>query len=164
MILVMPWGHAVPFDGPQDRNSELFERHLLNEILPDIERRYRTSPGRQHRAIVGLSMGGGQALRIGLGHLDRFSAIAAFSTAVPSDFSTRFQSLLTDPAETNRKLKLLWIGCGRQDPAFQRNQQLAELLSTHQVRVTFRETDGLHNFSLWRRHLVEVVPLLFSGE
>lgn len=164
MILVMPWGHAVPFDGPQDRNSELFEQHLLNEVLPEVDHRYRTFPGRNHRAIVGLSMGGGQALQIGLGHLDNFSAIAAFSTAVPADFSSRFQSILSDPAGTNQKLRLLWVGCGRQDAAFPRNQQLVELLSAHQIRVSFRESDGLHNFSLWRRHLVEVAPLLFSGE
>lgn len=164
MILVMPWGHAVPYDGPQDRNTELFERHLLGEVLPDVERRYRLKPGREHRAIVGLSMGGGQALQIGLGHLDEFSVVSAFSTAVPADFEERFQSLLSSPAETNRKLRLLWIGCGRQDAAFPHNQKLAELLSAHQIRATFQGPEGLHNFAFWRRQWTEVAPLLFPKD
>lgn len=162
MIVVMPWGHAVHFDGPQTNNTALFEQYFLGEIIPQVEHQYRAASGRENRALVGLSMGGGQALQIGLGHLDRFSAVAAFSTAVPSEFEQRFQSVLRNPARTNAKLKLLWIGCGRQDAAFDRNLQLSELLTRHEIRHTFFPTDGLHNFALWRRHLLEVAPLLFQ--
>ena len=106
-------------------------------------------------------MGGGQALQIGLSHLEIFSAVGAFSSAVPAQFESRFKTLLEDPKSTNRKLKLLWIGCGRQDTAFERNQKLSELLATHQVRHNFHATEGLHNFAVWRRYLVEVAPMLF---
>ena len=162
MILVMPWGHAVPYDGPQTNNTALFERYLIEEVIPQVEMKYRVASGRENRAIVGLSMGGGHSLQIGLGHLDLFSAVAAFSFAVPGNFGTRFKSLLDDPEATNTKLKLLWLGCGRQDPAFERNQKLAELLSSHRVRNTFEATEGRHNYTIWRRFLSEVAPLLFQ--
>ncbi len=163
MLVVMPWGHAVPFDGPQTNNTELFERYLLDEIIPQVERKYRVATERHHRAIVGLSMGGGQALQIGFEHLELFSSIGAFSSAVPSDFSGRFQALLKKPDTTNHQLDLLWIGCGRQDSAFERNRSLSELLTQSNIHHTFYPTEGLHNFALWRRHLAEVVPLLFRG-
>jgi enterochelin esterase family protein len=165
MIIVMPWGHALPYAGPQSNNTAMVERYLMEEIMPAVAAKYRVARGREKRAIVGLSMGGGQALHIGLSHLDRFSAVAAFSSAVPPRFEARFKPLLDDPQGTNRKLRLLWIGCGRQDSlAFERNQRLSELLTAHKIRNTFHATEGLHNFALWRRYLVEVAPLLFHEE
>ena len=161
MIIVMPFGHAVPYVAPQSNNTAMVERYLIEELMPQVEKRYRIARGRENCAIVGLSMGGGHALHIALSHLDRFSAVAAFSSAVPRDFDTRFKSLLDDPDATNKKLKLLWIGCGRQDSAFERNQKLSELLTNYKVRNTFHATEGLHNFAIWRKYLVEVAPLLF---
>jgi enterochelin esterase family protein len=164
MIIVMPWGHAVPYGGAQSNNTATFERYLLEEVMSQVEGKYRVASGRENRAIVGLSMGGGHALQIGLSHLERFSAVAAFSSAVPGNFENRFQALLDDPEGTNKKLKLLWIGCGRQDSAFERNQKLSELLTVHKVRNTFYPTEGLHNFATWRRYLVEVAPRLFRRD
>jgi enterochelin esterase family protein len=164
MIIVMPWGHAVPFDGPQSNNTATFERYVIEEVIPQVEKKYRVARGRENRAIVGLSMGGGHALQIGLSHLDLFSTVGAFSSAVPGNFENRFKSLLDDPKGTNAKLKLLWIGCGRQDSAFERNQKLSELLTSHQIKNTFYPTEGLHNFAVWRRYLVEVSPLLFRKD
>jgi enterochelin esterase-like enzyme len=164
MIIVMPWGHAVPYAGSQSNNTATFERYLLEEVIPQVEKKYRVARGRENRAIVGLSMGGGHALQIGLGHLELFSAVAAFSSAVPGNFESRFKPLLDDPDGTNKKLKQLWIGCGRQDSAFDRNQKFSELLTAHKVRNTFYPTEGLHNFAIWRRYLVEVVPLLFRKD
>jgi enterochelin esterase family protein len=163
MIVVMPWGHAVPFDGPQAENDTRFERYLLAEVLPQVEHKYRVKDGRAQRAIVGLSMGGGQALKIGLGHLDRFGAVAAFSSAIPSDAEVRFHSLFEAPESVNRKLALLWIGCGRQDAGFERNQGFADLLTRHGLRNTFYPMEGRHNFTVWRRCFAEVAPQLFGG-
>jgi hypothetical protein len=81
------------------------------------------------------------ALQIGLSHLDLFSAVAAFRSAVPGNFESRFKPLLDDPDATNKKLKQLWIGCGRQDPAFERNGKLSELLTAYEVRNTFHATE-----------------------
>jgi enterochelin esterase family protein len=164
MIIVMPWGHAVPYGGSQSTNAATFERYVIEEVIPQVEKVYRVARGPENRAVVGLSMGGGHALQIGLGHLDLFSAVGAFSSAVPGDFESRFKVLLGDPDGTNKKLKLLWIGCGRQDPAFERNQKLSQLLTTHQVRNSFHATEGLHNFAVWRRYLTQVAPLLFRDD
>jgi enterochelin esterase-like enzyme len=111
MIVVMPFGHATPF-GEQGNNTALFEKYLLEDLIPAVEKNYRVAPGRENRALVGLSMGGGQAINIALAHLDQFSALGAYSAAVPRDFETRFKTLLGDAAGTNAKLKLFWIGCG----------------------------------------------------
>jgi enterochelin esterase family protein len=164
MIIVMPWGHAVPYSGSQSNNTSTFERYLIGEVIPQVENKYRVARGPENRAIVGLSMGGGHALQIGLSHLELFSAVGTFSSAVPGNFESRFKALLDDPEGTNRKLKLFWIGCGRQDPGFERNQRLSELLTACKVRNTFHASEGLHNFAVWRRYLVEVAPLLFRKD
>jgi enterochelin esterase-like enzyme len=164
MIVVMPFGHATPFGTPSPgavTNDSLFEEYLLKDVIPTVEAKYRVAAGRQNRAIAGLSMGGGQALRIGLGHLELFSAVASFSGAIPSDFETRFAGLLKDPAGTNGKLKVLWIGCGQQDSLFGRSKSLSELLAKNQIRHVFRATDGVHNYTVWRKYLAEYAPLLF---
>jgi enterochelin esterase-like enzyme len=160
MLVVMPFGHALPFGGPGD-NTKVFEQHLLEDVMPAVEKTYRTAAGRENRAIVGLSMGGGQALTIGLSHLDLFSHVGAFSPAVPGDFSTRFKALLDDPAGTNAKLKVLFLACGKQDGAFARSQQLDKTLTAHKIDHTFYPTEGRHNFAVWRQYLGQVAPVLF---
>jgi enterochelin esterase-like enzyme len=165
MIVVMPFGHATPFGVPVPQgavgNDALFEEYLLKDVVPTVEARYRVSPGRENRAIAGLSMGGGQSLRIGLGHVDLFSAVASFSGAIPADFETRFANLLKDSNGTNQKIKTLWIGCGQQDSLFSRSKNLSELLTKYQVRHIFHPTDGVHNYTVWRKYLAEFAPLLF---
>ena len=165
MIVVMPFGHATPFGVPAPQggiaNDALFENYLLQDVIPTVEARYRVSPGRENRAIAGLSMGGGQSLRIGLGHLDQFSAVASFSGAVPADFETRFAALLKDSKGANQRIKTLWIGCGQQDSLFGRSKGLSELLAKYQVRHVFYPIDGVHNFTAWKKFLAEYAPLLF---
>jgi enterochelin esterase family protein len=161
MLVVMPWGHAAPFGGPQGDNTRLFERFLLDDVIPTVDKTYRTAADRGGRAIVGLSMGGGQAIQIGLGHLDLFSHLGAFSAAVPGDFATRFKPLLDDPAGTSARLKLFFIACGRQDGLFARSRQLDETLTAHGIRHTFAPSEGLHNYAVWRLYLGQIAPLLF---
>jgi enterochelin esterase-like enzyme len=165
MIVVMPFGHATPFGVPTpaggQSNDAVFEDYLLKDVIPTVENKYRVATGRQNRAIAGLSMGGGQSLRIGLGHLDLFSSVASFSGAVPADFETRFAGLLKDPHATNAKLSALWIGCGQQDSLFPRSKNLSDLLTSHAIKHTFRAIDGVHNYTVWRKFLAEYSPLLF---
>jgi enterochelin esterase family protein len=163
MIIVMPWGHAVPFGAGRSDNTVVFERYLLDEVIPQVEKRYRVAKGREHRALFGLSMGGGQTLQIGFRHLDVFSALASFSGAVPNDFESRFRKELQNPAATNRKLKLLWMGCGKQDDLFNRTVQLDEILKAHQIKHTFVSMEGRHNYAVWRKCLAQTVPLLFRN-
>jgi enterochelin esterase family protein len=159
MIIVMPWGHATPFGAPG--NDALFENYVMQDVIPTVEAKYRVAPGRQNRAIAGLSMGGGQSIRIGLSHLDLFSAVASFSGAIPGDFETKYADLLKNPQSTNAKLKILWIGCGQQDSLFGRSKNLSDLLTKNDVKHVFRATDGVHNYTVWRKYLAEYMPLLF---
>ena len=163
MIIVMPFGHAVPFGvrGGPVNNTDLYEQYVLKDVMPLVESRYRVAPGRENRAIAGLSMGGGQALTIGFRHLDLFSAIGAFSSAVPADFEKEFSQVLANPTDTNAKLKVLWVGCGKQDRLLERSQKLSELWTASRVKHTLRVTEGAHVFKVWREYLSEFAPLLF---
>jgi enterochelin esterase family protein len=159
MIVVMPFGHAAPYGA--SNNGELFERYLLEDVMPAVESGYRIAPGRASRAIAGLSMGGGQSLSIGLGHLDLFSHVAAFSAAVPRNPETAFAGVLQDAKAANGRLKLLWFACGKGDSLFGRSEQLAALLESRGVRHTWVPTEGVHNFAAWQKYLHQLAPLLF---
>jgi len=164
-IVVMPFGYGVPPDSPegQGQNTARFARDLIEDVLPYIEARYRTIADRDHRAIVGLSMGGGQALGIGLNHLDLFSYVGGFSSGLGrgADFPTTYASLIANAQAANKKLRLLWIGCGKEDGAFAASKGFSEFLTAHHITHTFRETSGAHTWMVWRRYLNEISPLLF---
>jgi enterochelin esterase family protein len=167
MIIVMPSGYALPGSNmmPGTRgggdNDAALDRYLLEEVIPTVEKKYRAVTDREHRAVMGLSMGGGQALKTGLSHLELFAAVAGFSSAPIGNFETRFASLVSDAAGTNAKLKLLWIGCGRQDSAFRTAQNLDASLTKANLRHTFFEMDGVHNYIVWRRCFEETATKLF---
>lgn len=167
MIVVMPLGHTVPFGSPRElaaKNTPLMEEYLLKEILPWAEAKYRTAPGRQNRALAGLSMGGGQTFAIGFAHLDLFSALGMFSSAPDRNFFvSKFKTLLDDPKGTNAKLKVFWYANGDKDPVFERAKEASEMFKQHQIRHTFRVYEGgLHTWPVWRRCLSEFAPLLFQ--
>jgi enterochelin esterase family protein len=167
MIVVMPFGHAVPFGSPREiqaKNTETYEQYLLKDVVPHVEGRYRVASGRENRAIAGLSMGGGQALQIGFNHMDMFSSVGAFSAAVPQDFETRFASMLADSSATNAKMQNIWFACGREDSLFERSEKLSKLLTSKQIRHTWVPTEGNHTYTYWRQYLRDFAPLLFQGK
>ncbi len=164
MIVVMPYTHAVPFGSPREmqvKNTPLFEKYLLEDVMPFAESKYRIAKGSNNHALVGLSMGGGHSLHIGMSHLGMFHTVGVFSSGPSGDFETKFATVLNNPNEANRKLKLFWIGCGRQDPAFPRVTKLSETLNAHNIHHTFRTTEGAHTYTVWRTYLNELAPLLF---
>lgn len=164
-IVVMPFGYGVPpgTPGGQGQNTAKFSSDLIGDVIPFIQSRYRTHTDRERRAIAGLSMGGGQALSIGLNHLELFSYVGGFSSGLGrgDDFAKTYASLIAQPEAANRKLRLLWIGCGKEDSVFAGSKNLSSFLTQHQVKHTFRETAGAHTWMVWRRYLHEVAPLLF---
>jgi enterochelin esterase-like enzyme len=164
-LVVMPFGYGVdPSASAQGRNTELFGKDLLNDLIPYVDATYRTLTARDHRAIVGLSMGGGQALSIGLNHLDRFSHVGGFSSGLgrAEEFPATYAKAIAAPAETNQALRLLWVGCGTSDGAFAASKGFSEFLTAHRIAHTFRATDGAHTWMVWRRYLNEIAPLLFQ--
>ncbi len=164
-IVVMPFGYGAPpgAPGPRGQNTALFSRDLLEDVIPYIDSRYRALADRGDRAIMGLSMGGGQSLSIGLNHLELFSYVGGFSAGMSptSDFAKIYPGLVADPTATNDKLHLLWIGCGREDSLFAASKKLSDFLTENHIRHTFRDTEGAHSWMVWRRYLNEVSPLLF---
>jgi enterochelin esterase-like enzyme len=164
-IVVMPFGYGVPPNAlaRPGENTERFGRDLIEDVIPFVESRYRTIADRDHRAIVGLSMGGGQALSIGLNHLDLFSHVGGFSSAVGSvaDLSKTYAALIANGKASNQKIRLLWVGCGKEDGAFAASKAFSEFLTEHRIRHTFHESSGAHTWMVWRRYLNEVAPLLF---
>jgi enterochelin esterase family protein len=172
MIVVMPQGHALQGAnvGPLERIpgetgmfSDRFPKDLLEEVIPMVERNYRSLSGPQNRAIAGLSMGGGQALSIGLAHPDVFAWVLGYSAAVGGQFLPIDTMLDKTPAaDLNRKLKLLWVSCGRQDFLYQANRQFVDSLKQKSINVTYKETEGAHVWSVWRNNLNETAAMLFA--
>ena len=174
LVIVMPYGYAYPptsplAEGPDamKRQRDDFSRDLIEDLIPFVQANYRVHADRDHRAIAGLSLGGGQALGIGLSHTDVFSRVAGFSAALgavtsPQAGGLDFKSLVADANKVNERLKLLWVGCGTDDTLFNSNKEFAHLLESSGVKHTFRVSDGAHTWQVWRRYLNEVAPLLFQ--
>jgi enterochelin esterase family protein len=164
MLVVMPFGHAVPQGSPNDAsNNRLFEDVLLTHILPAVEARYRVAKGAANRGIAGLSIGGMQALAIGIRNPDRFKWVGVFSPIMERDFEERYTAELAKPAALNKGLSLLWVGCGTEDQLFRGTQTLHESLTAHGVKHTYRTGEGRHSWVVWRKHLIEVAPLAFRS-
>ena len=161
MIVVMPDGQAVP-NTPEarGRNTEVFRRDLLGDVLPFVEANYRVKPNRLSRAIAGLSMGGGQALAIGLNHPESFAWIGGMSSTINAPEQT-FAAALGNAKATNANYKLLWLAIGKDDFLLKTNQQFDKLLSARGIKHTFNVSEGNHRWPVWRRHLAGFAPLLF---
>ena len=174
IVVVMPYGYAYPptsplADGPDamKRQRDGFSRDLIEDLIPFVQANYRVHSDREHRAIAGLSLGGGQALGIGLSHTDLFSRVAGFSPALgavtsPQAGGLDFKPLVADSKKMNDRVKLLWVGCGTDDTLFNSNKEFARLLESSGVKHTFRVSEGAHTWQVWRRYLNEVAPLLFQ--
>jgi enterochelin esterase-like enzyme len=173
MLIVMPLGYGnkeviangwagLRNTGVWQDSITKFGEALVKEVIPQVEKAYRVNPDENARAIAGLSMGGTQSLTFGLNAPDRFTWIGAFSSGgLPPDFASQFAAVNEG---INSRLHLLWIGCGRQDGLIGVNQKLVEWLKSRNVKLTWVETPGSHSFTLWRRYLADLLPLLFQDK
>ena len=165
MIVVMENGYATKAGGTStagSRGNEAFGELVVRDLVPMIDAGYRTKTGREHRAIAGLSMGAGQALQVGLGNLDLFSGIGAFSGGGRNfDLKTSFGGALADAAAANQRIKLLWIGCGTEDGGHAGSKAFHETLAAAGIRHTWFDSPGSHEWQVWRKHLHEFAQQLF---
>ena len=173
LVVVMPYGYAYPPVSPlasgadaMKRQRSGFERDLIEDVIPLVQANYRVSGDREHRAIAGLSLGGGQALGAGLSHTDVFSRVAGFSPALGAVTSAEaggldFKKLVADSKKVNDQLKLLWVGCGTDDTLYKSVETFADMLKASNVKLTWRSTEGAHTWLVWRRYLAELAPQLF---
>jgi enterochelin esterase-like enzyme len=118
-------------------------------------------PGKKNRAVAGFSMGGMLTTQIGFTNLDLFGRMGIFS-APSANFSTRFPELAKDPKGLNAKLDLLWVGIGRDDSGTPSNRKFDEELKQLGIAHTYAETEGAHEYSVWRWCLTQFAPLLFK--
>lgn len=164
MIVVMPAGHTPPApDG--SAAPDAFARDLLGDVVPYVEQNFRTLPGREQRAIAGLSMGGQQTLNVGLTHLDQFSQLGVFSSGWfgqdgAANFAKANEALLADP-KLNDRIRLFWFATGKDDFVLPSTKAALALLDQHKIRYSYKETAGGHTWPNWRAYLNEFVPLLF---
>ncbi len=162
MVIVMPDGHvgAPAAAGARIGGArQMFEKDLLESLIPLVESNYRVETDPLHRAIVGLSMGGGQSLNVGLGHPDKFAWVGAFSAAAPGP--DVLNALKAAPEKANQQLRLLWIGIGKDDFLLARNRTFDAALKEAKINHEYQETAGGHRWGVWRLYLGEFLPKLF---
>lgn len=167
MIVVLPNGRAMKddratgniFDSVKVQAFATFEKDLLNDLIPYIEKTYPVSKSREHRAIAGLSMGGGQSLNFGLGNLDTFAWVGGFSSA-PNTKTP--EVLVPNPEKAKAQLKLLWISCGIDDGLISFSQRTHDYLKGHDVPHIYYVEPGGHDFEVWKNDLYMFSQLLFK--
>lgn len=168
MIVVLPNGRAMKddratgniFDKDKVEAFSVFEKDLIKDLIPFIEKNYSAMSNREDRAIAGLSMGGGQSFNFGLGNLDKFAWVGGFSSA-PN--TKEPQLLIPNPTEAKEKLKLLWISCGDQDNLINFSKRTHDYLTVNQVPHVYQVIPGgYHDFKVWKQNLYMFSQLLFK--
>ena len=168
MIVVLPNGRAMKDDRATgniysaDKVEAFanFENDLLNDLIPFIENKYPVIADREHRAIAGLSMGGGQSLNFGLGNLDVFAWVGGFSSA-PN--TKQPQELIPNPEVAKEKLKLLFISCGDKDGLINFSKRTHDYLTENNIaHYYYVIPEGQHDFKVWKDSLYNFAQLLFK--
>jgi enterochelin esterase family protein len=178
MIIVMPNGSLprppgmpapVPGTPPDPAVMaallERFTNELMKDVIPFVETQYRTVPGAATRAIAGLSMGGGQTLRVITAHPDQFGYAAIWSAGLnpllAPDFETKAAGFLGSADRVNSGFRLLSISVGDKDFTFDGSKNLAAVLDKHGIKHQLHISGGGHTWINWRRYLNDLAPLLF---
>lgn len=167
MVVVMPNGRAMKddratgdiFAPDKVKAFATFEQDLLNDLIPFIEEKYPVYTDSEHRALAGLSMGGGQSLKFGLGNLDAFDWVGGFSSA-PN--TSEPEQLLPDPQQAKGKLKVLWISCGNEDGLMRISKRTHQYMEDHEVPHILYVEPGGHDFEVWKNDLYMFSQLLFK--
>ena len=173
MIVVMESGDIEVGFRPRPGKDVNAERNLygasfatlmINDLIPMIDKTFRTYADRDHRAMAGLSWGGKQTFDITLANLDKFSYIGGFSGAIFGlDVKNAFDGVFTDAKSFNERVHYLFLGCGTEENMG--TKQLVKNLRDMNIRVDFYESQGTaHEWLTWRRCLNEFIPHLFRGK
>jgi len=165
MVVVMPNGRAAKDVtakdgfGKQGPAFAAFEKDLLDDLIPFVEKSYSVKTDRENRALAGLSMGGGQSLNFGLANLDTFAWVGGFSSA-PN--TKRPADLIKDHAEAAKKLRLLYVACGDKDGLFRISEGVHKMLDENKVPHVYRVIPGgAHDFRVWKSDLYTFAQLIF---
>ncbi len=167
MIIVMPYGNPGKLQDskPKDIKSvadgfDMFGKDLNDDLMPYIEKNYRTINDADHRAIGGFSRGGNQALMNGLLHLDKFSYLCSYSSFT----STQLPGVYDNAQETNGKIHLFWMGIGKDDFLYGTSRDYMEFLDKKGIKAIKEFTEGKfgHTWMNCKYFLSRTLPLLFN--
>ncbi|MHB1426991.1 MAG: alpha/beta hydrolase [Gemmataceae bacterium] len=149
----------MPAPGRGMARNSAFENDLLKDIIPFVESHYAVKADAEHRAIAGLSMGGGQALTIGLRHSDTFAHVGGFSSAIFGQPAS-----LIPEADARKKLRLLWLSCGDADTLMNASKSFHDTLDENKVPHIWHVDTGGHTWPVWKNDLYLLAPLLFRDK
>jgi enterochelin esterase family protein len=146
--------------------QERFTSELTVDVVPFVEKHFRVTSGAAARAIAGLSMGGGQTLRVIASHPDRFGYAAIWSAGLnpqaTADFETRSAAFLQNAEKVNKGFKLLAISVGDKDFALEGSKNLSAVLTKHGIKHQMHISGGGHTWINWRQYLNDLAPKLFK--
>jgi enterochelin esterase family protein len=180
MIIVMPYGNiaarvaeqkggAKPADplvrdgDDAVKRAKAFETDLLTNIIPYVEKNYRTLNNRENRAIGGFSRGGGQTLRAAFGNMDKFAWVCSYSSYLsPAEMDRNFSQIGAKADVTNKQLKLLWVGVGDEDFLYKGTLEFMDYLKAKNIQFKSRISGGGHTWMNAKAYLAETAQLLFQ--
>ena len=188
-IIVMPDGHNGWYTDSAIAVDNKYESYIINEIIPEIDRVFRTKTARESRAIAGLSMGGYGALKFGLKYPEKFVFAGSFSGALraaewqgkdfggwkvfadsidktfgDADSETRkmnniFKMLKAKSRDDLVKLPFIYVDCGTEDLLIKQNREFSKLLFDQKVPHEFRQLPGKHDWKFWDSQIQEFLEL-----
>jgi enterochelin esterase-like enzyme len=169
MIIVMPYGRAYPVVSKSSGslrnwpNLQQFAKDFLNDLLPFVEENYRVKPEKDNRAIAGFSGGGGETLYIGLNNPEMFAWICGFAPGMlKEEFDRNNAVAFEDASLINRRLKLFWIGVGKDDGLYPVISEYLNVLKEKNIRHETMISDGGHTWMNCKLYLSTIAQKLFK--
>ncbi len=161
MVVAMHVSDVLP-SGRRVEHLREFEPIVVNDLLPELKKRYRLENKPEHWAIAGLSLGGEFAMTVGLRHPELFLTAASISgSMVEADFDDRYGVAMKRDAGIKKRYRLIWIGCGADDVFAGGNQALVKKFRSAGIDATQYVLPGFHAMPVFRQQLVELLPKLF---
>ena len=167
MIVVMPnTGGLATATPPTPGRLDDCSREYLQDIIPSVDGHYRTKPGRENRALAGLSMGGFVVMNTGLAHLDTFGELYVYSSGYFPEqiaaFEENFKPVLTDPKTNAVLLRVpLYMAAGETDIALVNAQHTMAIFNKYAVRNFWVLSTGGHEWTNWSRYLYQTAQIMF---
>ena len=184
-IIVTPEGGDGWYTDSVSVPADKYESYIIQELIPEVDKKFRTIADREHRIIAGLSMGGYGAIKFGLKYPEKFILVGSFSgalgiVALPSKATTTFPSIKNvfgedesptrknndifrvvreSAAEQIKALPFIYFDCGTEDFLFQSNRDFADLLVEKKIKHEFRQLPGGHTWTFWNAQVQEFLEL-----
>jgi enterochelin esterase-like enzyme len=169
MIIVMPYGRAYPVISKSSgslrnwANLQEFKKDFFNNLLPFVEKNYRVKADKANRAIAGFSGGGGESLYFGLNNPEMFSWVCGFAPGMlKEEFERNNEVPFANPTLTNQRLKLFWIGVGKDDGLYPVITDYLKILDEKKIKHETLISDGGHTWMNCKLFLSTIAQKLFK--